>query len=199
MTREEAKAFLGEGATDEKVTALLNQFHKEQKGLQDEIAGLKTQVTNLTDDNTNLKTFKSELDQIKKANMSEKELLEAERKALAAERKATAIERNSAKAKTILANIGMDEASIDAMIKTFVSDNEESTIASATLFANSFRGVQESTAKKTKEDLASVNIKPTPTNVAQTTEAMTREKFMKLSQADQNKFIKENPEEFYKL
>jgi hypothetical protein len=199
MTREEAKQMLGESATDEQVSALLNKFHKEQTALQEEITGLKTQVTSLTTDNTNLKASKKELDELKKANMSEKELLEAEKKLLAEERRKTALERNTAKAKTILAGIGMDDASLDAMIKTFVNEDEATTVASATLFANSFKGVQENTAKKTKEDLASVNIKPTPTNIPQNSTTMTREKFFSLSQAEQNKFIEEHPDEFYKL
>lgn len=199
MTREQAKGMLGENATDEQITALLNQFHSEQKNLQDEITGLKSKVTTLTTDNTNLLASKQELDELKKANMTEQERLEAERKALAAERKATALERNTAKAKTILANSGMDEASLDEIIKTIVREDDAVTLANATLLANQFKGLKERTAKQTKEDLASVDVKPSATNIPQNAEKMTWDKYVSMPAGEQEKFRKENPDEFLKL
>ena len=94
----------------------------------------------------------------------------------------------------------LDDAITEALIQLGVtSDNLDNTIARATALANKFRTVTEETVKKTKEELANLDIKPTQTNIPQGDDVMTLDKFQNLSADEQEKFINDHPEEFEKL
>ena len=80
MSRDDAKKILGEGATEEQITNLLNNYHVQEsakaKELQEENARLKAENSKYGDyDN-----IKKQLDDINKANMSEQEKLDAQKK-----------------------------------------------------------------------------------------------------------------------
>ena len=56
--------------------------------------------------------------------------------------------------------------------------------------------MKDETIKKTKEELANVDVKPQISNVDNANETMTWDKFQNLSQEEQNKFADEHPDEF---
>lgn len=199
MNRDEVRKLLGEGATEEQISAVLNRFHTEQKGLTEQISNLQGQVTNLTTEKTELLGYKNQIAEIQKANMTKEQLIEAREKELAEEKKKTLMERNAIKAKSILVGAGIGDAEADELVASIVKEDEQATISSANLFATQFNNIKENTAKQTREELANLNLKPNASNIPPNSDAMTWEKFSKLSVEEQNKFAAENPEEFAKL
>jgi hypothetical protein len=199
MNREEVRKLLGEGATEEQVTAVLDKFHAEQGNLTKQVATLQNQVTDLTTEKTELLGYKAQIAEIEKSKLSEQEKIELQRKELAQKNKDANLLINSIKAKSILVGAGIGEAEADELVATIVKEDEQATIASATLFVNQFNSIKENTAKQTREELANVNLKPTPTNIPPNSNAMTWDKFSEMSVEEQNKFAEEHPEEFNNL
>ena len=199
MNREDVKKLLGENATDEQVSAVLDKFHSEQKELKEKVTNLESDVTKLTNTNSELEKYKTKHLESEKANMTKEQLLEAREKELAEKTKKTELLHNSIKAKSILVGAGVDEARADELVASIVKEDENATIASANLLAQQFKSIEENTAKKTKEALLTADVKPNPSNKTTDSKPMTREEFMKLSQGEKNKFIQEHPDEFYNL
>lgn len=192
MSREEAKKILGEEATEEQITNLLNQFHAIEKTKNDEIKTLNEKLNKFND----YDDIKKKLDDIEKANMTEQQKLEEDKRLTAENLKKSKMIVNKARATEILAGLGIS----DELIEQLVREDEEQTVANATALANQFKTMQEDTIKKTKEELAAIDVKPNITNVKQGSDAtMNWEKFTKLSVEEQNKFAEEHPEEFNNL
>ena len=193
MKRDDIKKILGEGATEEQVTNLLNSFHSAEKSKNDEIATLKNQMAQYSD----YDAIKKQLDDINKANMTEQEKLEEQKRET--ERNLLESRRivNTAKAKEILASEEIDEE----IIASLVTDNLDTTIAKATKMKQTLSALRDSVEKKTKEDLTNANIDPNLSNVDPNKDdtPMTFEKFSNLSIAEQNKWADEHPEEFENL
>ena len=191
MRREEVKEILGEGATDEQVSAILNAFHSDIDAKEKEISSLnsKLQKQNDYDD------IKKQLDEINKANMSEQEKLEEQKKEIAKNLKESKIIVNTAKAKEILAGLSLS----DDVINSLVREDEETTITNATNLKAQFESLKSETDKKVREELANIDLKPSISNVPQDGGAMTWDKFEGMSMEEQNKFAEEHPDEFANL
>lgn len=196
MNREKAREILGEGATEEQITNLLNNYHIDESA---KIKDLETKVNSLTEQNNKYSDYdsiKKQLDDINKANMSEQEKLEAQKKEIEKNLKDSRIIVNTAKAKEILAGLDLD----DDTISLVVTDDETSTINRANNLKSKFDTMKENVAKQTKESLTNVDLKPTITNVNQNENVIDSfEKFGKLSSAEQEKWINEHPQEFQNL
>lgn len=198
MTREEAKKLLGESATEEQITALLEKFHQEQDDLKKQVTTLEADNKKLSNSNTELQEYKTKYTELEKNNMTKEQLLEAREKELVEKTKKTDLLNNSIKAKSILIGAGITEDRAEELVNSIVKEDEAATLASANLLAQSFKVTEENAIKKTKEELLTSNIKPNPSNIMHDS-TMTKENFFKLSQKEQNKFIQENPEAFYNL
>lgn len=197
MSREEVKKMLGENVTDEQVTNILNAIHQEKSRADNAEQKLNAQNLINQENEEKYKALESKLDELEKEKMTETEKLELQKK----ETEKNLIESkkilSKAKAQEILSAVGITDEDI---IKTVISDNIDTTISSATILANKFKTIQEETIKKTKQELANLDIKPAPSNVPQgENEGMTLDKFYNMSAQEQEKFISENPEEFEKL
>lgn len=196
MNREEARKILGEGATEEQITNLLNSWHIQESA---KVKELESQVNNLTEQNSKYSDYdsiKQQLDEINKANMSEQEKLEQMKKETETNLKNSRIIVNTAKAKEILTGLDLD----DDLISLVVSDNADKTIANANKLKEKFDSQKDIVAKQTKETLINVDLKPTVSNVNQNDDGiMTFEKFGALSAEEQDKWANEHPEEFSKL
>lgn len=190
MNREEIKKILGEGASEEQITALLNFYHSNNKKIVDELNLAKTQLGKYSDyDN-----IKSKLDEIEREKLTEQQKIDlANQEAQETLAKANKI-YFTAKAKEILAGLETDED----IISTLVGKTEEETISNATRLANRYKNIREDAEKKTRETLATADIKP---NIEEKTgeEAMNIGKFLQLSSEEQEKFIAEHPTEFNNL
>ncbi len=196
MNREEARKILGEGATEEQITNLLNSWHIQESA---KVKELETQVSSLTEQNSKYSDYdsiKKQLDDINKANMTEQEKLEQMKKETEANLKNSRIIVNTAKAKEILTGLDLD----DELISLVVSDNADKTIANANKLKAKFDSQKDIVAKQTKETLINVDLKPTVSNVNQNDDGiMTFEKFGNLSAVEQEKWINEHPTEFENL
>lgn len=190
MSREDAKKILGENATDEQVSSLLNVFHASEKTLKEEIAQKNEELKKYSD----YDSIKSQLDEINKSKMSEQEKLEQDKQEIAKNLKESKLIVNTAKAKEILAGCNVN----DTLLKSLVNEDETTTISNATELLNSFNALKDEVAKKTKEDLTNLNLKPNMNN-STNDDVMTFDKFRTLSTEEQNKFAEEHPEEFEKL
>lgn len=196
MNREEARKILGEGATEEQITNLLNSWHIQESA---KVKELETQLNDLEKQNSKYSDYdsiKQQLDDINKANMTEQEKLEQMKKEAEANLKNSRIIVNTAKAKEILTGLDLD----DELISLVVSDNADKTIANANKLKAKFDSQKDIVAKQTKETLINVDLKPTISNVNQNDDGiMTFEKFGALSAAEQEKWINEHPNEFENL
>lgn len=191
MTREEVKKMLGEGATEEQVSAVLNMY-------QGEVNKAKTLQASLDKANAEkqeLLGYKEEIDKINQSKMTEQEKLNAMQKEVEKNLKESKIIVNRAKAKEVLTGLDID----DDLISSLVSEDEEKTIKNANLLKNRMTTFEESITKKIQDDLVHSNLKPPATNKTTSSDAMTWEKFEKLSQEEQAKFAEENPDEFNNL
>ena len=197
LTREKAREILGEEATEEQITNLLNNWHLDEsakvKELEAKLIGLEQEANKHSD----YDEIKSKLDEINRANMSEQEKLEAQKKEIETNLRNSRIIVNTAKAKDILVGLDLDED----IIKMLVSDDEATTINNANKLKAKFDSTKEIVAKETKESLTNVNLNPQMTNVNQNEgdAIMTFDKFSKLSADEQNKWINEHPTEFENL
>lgn len=196
MNREKAREILGEGATEEQITNLLNSWHIQESA---KVKELESQVNNLTEQNNKYSDYdsiKQKLDEINKANMTEQEKLEQMKKETEANLKNSRIIVNTAKAKEILTGLDLD----DELISLVVSDNADKTIANANKLKAKFDSQKDIVAKQTKETLINVDLKPNVSNVNQNDDGiMTFEKFGALSAVEQEKWINEHPTEFENL
>jgi len=189
MTREQAKIILGEGATEEQVTNLLNNFHVEESK---KVKELESQISNLNEQNSKYSDYddiKKQLDDINKANMTEQEKLEQQKKEIEKNLKESRIIVNTAKAKDVLAGLDLD----DDIISMLVSEDENTTINRANKLKAKFDTQKETVVKETKESLTSLNLDPTLPNVNTNDDIMTFDKFNGMSAEEQNKWIEANP------
>lgn len=191
MNRDKARMILGEGATEEQITNLLNEFHNASKEQNNQIASLNDRLSKVSD----YEELKAKLDAIEKANMSEQERLAEEKKQIETNLRNSKLIYNMAKAKEILAGETVDEE----LLKRLVTDDEASTIANANLFKQTLTSLKDTVEKQTRESLATTDLKPGMTNVNQGEEKMTFDKFSKLSALEQEQFINDHPEEFENL
>lgn len=191
MNRDKARMILGEGATEEQITNLLNEFHNASKEQNNQIASLNDKLSKVSD----YEELKAKLDAIEKANMSEQERLAEEKKQIEINLRNSKLIYNMAKAKEILAGETVDEE----LLKRLVTDDEASTITNANLFKQTLTSLKDTVEKQTRESLATTDLKPGMTNVNQGEEKMTFDKFSKLSALEQEQFINDHPEEFENL
>lgn len=191
MSREEAKKLLGENATDEQITVFLNTVHQEKSRADNLEKQLNAQNLINQENETKYKELETKLGELEKEKMTEAEKLELKQKEVEKNLAESRKTLSKAKAQEIFSKVGITDEEI---INTVVSDNIDTTIANATMIANKFKFVQDETVKKTKEELANLDIKPTPTNVSQgEDEGMTLDKFFGMSAQEQEKLLSENP------
>ena len=192
MTREEARQILGEGATEEQITNMLNTVHNRTNALKKELEDEKAKQSKYSD----YDDIKAQLDAINKAKMTEQEKLDADREEIARNLREAKLIKNKARVMEVLAGKDIDEEIIDSI----VGEDENISIAKAQKLANKLDMVIADTKKRTEEELANLNVKPNLSNVDPNNDGkMTWEKFYSMSIEEQNKFAIDNPDEFANL
>ena len=198
MTREDCRKILGEDATEEQITNMLNNYHIQESA---KVKELENKINSLTAENSKHSDYddiKKQLDEINQANMSEQEKMARDREEIAKNLSESRIIKNTAKAKDILAGLNVS----DSIIAKLVDEDENITLNSANELKTLLETQKETVAKQTKESLANLNLDPTLPNVNQGEESNTIdtfEKFGKLSASEQEKWISEHPNEFENL
>lgn len=187
MKRED---LLAKGYTEEQVTDILNTLHSVSKDKDKQIADLQSEVLTKDEYVTKYNAAQHQLDEMNKANMTEQEKFEAMKKEAETNLRNSKIIVNKAKAKEILSGLDIDESLID----TLVSEDEQATINNANLLKNRFTTFKDTVEKQTRESITNLNVKPETTNVPQQDDGvMTLDKFYKMTNEEQIKFVNENP------
>lgn len=187
MRRED---LLAKGYTEEQVTDILNTLHSVSKDKDKQIADLQSEVLTKGEFETKYNAVQHQLDEMNKANMTEQEKFEAMKKEAETNLRNSKIIVNKAKAKEILSGLDIDENLID----TLVSEDEQTTINNANLLKNRFTTFKDTVEKQTRESITNLNVKPDTTNVPQQDDnVMTLDKFYKMTNEEQIKFVNENP------
>lgn len=193
MKREE---LLAKGYTEEQVTDILNTLHSVSKDKDKQIADLQSEVLTKGEYETKYNAVQHQLDEMNKANMTEQEKFEAMKKEAETNLRNSKIIVNKAKAKEILSGLDIDENLID----TLVSEDEQATINNANLLKNRFTTFKDTVEKQTRESITNLNAKPETTNVPQQDDGvMTLDKFYKMTNEEQIKYVNENPGAIEKL
>lgn len=189
MRREE---LIAKGYTEEQATELLNLFHAENNEIKASNAQLQKDLNVANQTITELNKAQVQLKQLQQAQMTDQEKLDAMKaeteKNLAESKRIV----SKAQAKTIFAEIGGID---DAILDTLVSEDLTKTEANAKALVDLIKSRDEATAKKTKEDLANLNVLPNPSNVQKGGDdksQMTKEQFAKLSREERTKIFKED-------
>lgn len=187
MKRED---LLAKGYTEEQVTDILNTLHSVSKDKDKQIADLQSEVLTKGEFETKYNAAQHQLDEMNKANMTEQEKFEAMKKEAETNLRNSKIIVNKAKAKEILSGLDIDESLID----TLVSEDEQATINNANLLKNRFTTFKDTVEKQTRESITNLNVKPETTNVPQQDDnVMTLDKFYKMTNDEQIKYVNENP------
>lgn len=202
MTREEARKILGEGASENQVTNLLNNFQEQTKSYQEQISELQNKnkgyETKLNDYQSKLdetSQYKVELDKIKEANMSEQEKIEAQKEEAQRILNEAKLTLNTAKVKAILAGENISDDSLMDLVDT----DTEKSIKRANTFKNLLNVTREETEKKTREQLTKISVEPKLSNVPQGNDKIDIDKFLDMSAEDQEKFANEHPDQYNAL
>ena len=189
MRREE---LIAKGYTEEQATELLNLFHAENNEIKTNNAQLQKDLNIANQTITELNKAQVQLKQLQQAQMTDQEKLDAMRaeteKNLAESKRIV----SKAQAKTIFAEIGGID---DAILDTLVSEDLTQTEANAKALVDLIKSRDEATAKKTKEDLANINVLPSPSNVQKGGDdksQMTKDEFNKLSREERTKIFQED-------
>ena len=193
MTRDDIKKILGEGATEEQISNVLNALHNQTNALNKQINEFKANETKYAD----YDKLKSQLDAIEREKMTEQERLAKEKEETEKNLRESRIIKNKAKAMQLLAGMDIDEE----IINSIVGEDEAVSLARAQTLVDKFNSIISDTKKKTEEELANLNVKPNMpnTNPNIDVETMTFEKFSTLSAEEQEKFIEQHPQEFENL
>lgn len=198
MTREDAKKILGEGATDEQITSLLNAFHSKNAELEKATSEVSKYKSELEAIQKQSDSYKVELDKINTANLTKEEQLAKREEAIAKKEAETSLINNKAKVKEKLAGLNLDSESLEKLVDTITTSDGDKSLANADVYMNTFNSMREKTIQSTKEELINVNPKPVASNNPNSN-VMTWEKFKGLSQEEQTKFQSEHPQEFANL
>lgn len=189
MKREE---LIAKGYTEEQATELLNLFHAENNEIKTNNAQLQKDLNIANQTITELNKAQVQLKELQQAQMTDQQKLDAMKaeteKNLAESKRIV----SKAQAKTIFAEIGGID---DEILDTLVSEDLSKTEANAKALVDLIKSRDEATAKKTKEDLANLNVLPNPSNVQKGGDdksQMTKEQFNKLSREERTKIFKED-------
>ena len=189
MRREE---LIAKGYTEEQATELLNLFHAENNEIKANNTKLQNDLKVANTTIAELNKVQVAFNQMQQSQMTEQEQVAAMKaeaeKNLAMSKKIV----SKAQAKTIFAEIGGID---DAILDTLVSEDLTQTETNAKALVELIKSRDEATAKKTKEDLANLNVLPNPSNVQKGSDdksQMTKEQFNKLSREERTKIFKED-------
>lgn len=193
MKREE---LLEKGYTEEQASELLDMFHKNNANITKENADLHSLLDSANDKIAGLTKVEAELNALKASQLSEEDKQKLAKAETEKNLRESRIILNTAKAREILAPLGGIDENV---LKSIVTDSEDSTVANATNLLNQINSIKEATVNATKESLTTVDVKPTPSNNLDTNVGMTWEKFEAMTDDEQSAFAEEHPDEFANL
>lgn len=193
MNREEIKRILGENASEELTSSLLNAFHTAEKANSEKINSLQSELSNYSDYND----VKQKLSQYETEKMSETEKLEKMRAEVEQNLKESRITKNKAKVMAVLSSLDIDDTIIDSI----VTEDETKSLDNANKILNKINSIKEEVERQTKDSLINLDLKPTISNANpnEDSNVMTIDKFNSLSMLEQKQWKDEHKEEYREL
>ena len=186
MNRDEVKQVLGENASDEVVTNLLNLFHNAGKSKDEEITRLNNQMSDYGE-------LKNKVDQMENEKLTQQQRIDKMEKEAEENLRASKLTRNKADVMTVLAGLDIDED----IINQIVCEDNQKSLDLANKLLNKFNLTKENVEKKVKEDLMNTNINPSLPTTKQDDDVMTLDKFKKLSFAEAKKWKDNNLDKYH--
>lgn len=192
MNREEIKKILGENASEEMVSNLLNSFHNAEKDNSEKITQLQNQLNSYSD----YEEMKTKVSQYENEKLTETEKIQKMRAEAEENLRYSRITKNKAKVMTILSSLEIDEDIIDSI----VSEDETKSINNANKILNRINTIKENVKQQTEANLVNLDLTPTPSNInPNDKDIMTSEKFNKMSMLEQKQWKDSNPEMYSEL
>lgn len=192
MNREEIKKILGENASEEMVSNLLNSFHNAEKDNSEKISQLQNQLNGYSD----YEEMKTKVSQYENEKLTETEKIQKMREEAEENLRNSRITKNKAKVMTILSSLEIDEDIIDSI----VSEDETKSINNANKILNRINTIKENVKQQTEANLVNLDLTPTTSNInPNDKDIMTSEKFSKMSMLEQKQWKDSNPEMYSEL
>lgn len=192
MNREEIKKILGENASEEMVSNLLNSFHNAEKDNSEKITQLQNQLNSYSD----YEEMKTKVSQYENEKLTETEKIQKMRAEAEENLRYSRITKNKAKVMTILSSLEIDEDIIDSI----VSEDETKSINNANKILNRINTIKENVKQQTEANLVNLDLTPTTSNInPNDKDIMTSEKFNKMSMLEQKQWKDSNPEMYSEL
>lgn len=192
MNREEIKKILGENASEEMVSNLLNSFHNAEKDNSEKISQLQNQLNGYSD----YEEMKTKVSQYENEKLTETEKIQKMREEAEENLRNSRITKNKAKVMTILSSLEIDEDIIDSI----VSEDETKSINNANKILNRINTIKENVKQQTEANLVNLDLTPTTSNInPNDKDIMTSEKFNKMSMLEQKQWKDSNPEMYSEL
>lgn len=192
MNREEIKKILGENASEEMVSNLLNSFHNAEKDNSEKISQLQNQLNGYSD----YEEMKTKVSQYENEKLTEAEKIQKMREEAEENLRNSRITKNKAKVMTILSSLEIDEDIIDSI----VSEDETKSINNANKILNRINTIKENVKQQTEANLVNLDLTPTTSNInPNDKDIMTSEKFNKMSMLEQKQWKDSNPEMYSEL
>lgn len=192
MNREEIKKILGENASEEMVSNLLNSFHNAEKDNSEKISQLQNQLNGYSD----YEEMKTKVSQYENEKLTETEKIQKMREEAEENLRNSRITKNKAKVMTILSSLEIDEDIIDSI----VSEDETKSINNANKILNRINTIKENVKQQTEANLVNLDLTPTTSNInPNDKDIMTSEKFSKMSMLEQKQWKDSNPEMYAEL
>lgn len=193
MNREEIKRILGENASEELTSSLLNAFHTAEKANSEKINSLQSELSNYSDYND----VKQKLNQYETEKMSETEKLERMKAEVEQNLKESRITKNKAKVMAVLSSLNIDDAIIDSI----VTEDETKSLDNANKILNKINSIKEEVERQTKDSLINMDLKPAigNANPNEDSNVMTLDKFNSLSMLEQKQWKDEHIDEYREI
>lgn len=193
MNREEIKRILGENASEELTSSLLNAFHTAEKANSEKINSLQSELSNYSDYND----VKQKLNQYETEKMSETEKLERMKAEIEQNLKESRITKNKAKVMAVLSSLNIDDAIIDSI----VTEDETRSLDNANKILNKINSIKEEVERQTKDSLINMDLKPAigNANPNEDSNVMTLDKFNSLSMLEQKQWKDEHIDEYREI
>lgn len=180
------------GLSEEQITNVLNLVHESNN---QQTTSYQSEIARLKDFESKYNDVQKQLDEINKSNMTAQEQIEADRKEAEENLRKSQIILNTATAKDILAGYDVDEELIESLVK----GDENSTKEKANKLKSLLDSKIEATTLKVREELSSLNAKPSPSNVPNQDDTMSIDKFKKLTMLEQKQWKEAHPDEYREL
>ena len=190
MKREDVLSIFPE-ATPEQIEQIMKEFGKEVNPLKSQVAEITGKLDQSMTESSALQNKLDEALAKVQQGMTAEELLAQREAEMEATRRDFVLKSNALDARSIFVSSGyFDDDEIDALVSRVTSDDVEATKAFAQTLVDTVSKQRDTASQATKDDLLKANPSLAGGGSAGT---LTKESFDKMTYAEQQKLLAENP------